>query len=186
MFRDGQEIAPLLVPTNLIQLRLHFASTYQATLTREGVEVDTFKFNSPELASAFLTNTGKVTVKVDPDDVRSVLVLHHHWPSPIEAFLSTFQLHTQVTFEMLKMVLARAEADGDGTDGSNDDIAYAFQKHAHLLQMGPSKKTPGKTRKSDAHAAKDAAAHPPFPAPRHSNADEFDLNDLLGGGALDD
>jgi hypothetical protein len=160
VWRDGQELAPLVLPTGRLQIRTTFALTYNPTLTREGVEVDSLKFNSDQLHHHYLTYTGKVIVKLNPDDVRAVLVFLPHVNEPIEAFLTTFDIDFPVTLELLKLVLARWAERHGGSDAWQEDIGSAFLDELHLLQSGPHTPTPGKTTRSDAQAAMHAAAAP--------------------------
>ncbi len=96
-----------MLPTGRLQLRTTFALTHEVTLTREGVVADELQFNSPELNLVYRRYSGKVHVKLDPDDIRSVLVFVPQLVGPIEAFLITFDLDFPMTLEFMRVLLAR-------------------------------------------------------------------------------
>lgn len=48
----------------------------------------------------------KLHVKLDPDNVRSVLVFVPHIDEPIEALLSTFDLHIPISLELIRALMA--------------------------------------------------------------------------------
>lgn len=186
VWRDGQELAPLVLPTGDQQIRSIFALTYEVTLTREGVEVETLKFNSHDLHMAYRTYSGKVHVKLNPDDISRVLVFLPRVDDPIEAFWTTFDLRQPITLELLRTILARLEAL-HGTDESwKEDIGFAVLGELQRLQTGPVTRTPGKTARSDAQAATHAAAAAPALPTPEPPTEGLSLFELLRGRKSDD
>lgn len=184
VFRESQERYPLILPCGLNNIRTTFALTYSVNLSREGVEVEGFKFNSKELFEAFLRYSGKVIVKLDPDDIRTVLVLLPGAPTPIEAAMTTLDLHFACSLELAKAVLARVAAQHPGDDGWMQDPNHEFLMEMGRLQSKPIEPTPGKSAAHDATAAAHASrapTAPPKPAPPSPR-----LSDLLQGSELGD
>lgn len=91
VWREGQERAPILLPTGDIQLRSAFALTFHVSVSRQGVQVLELTFNSSDLHKVWLHYSGKVTVKLNPDDIRTVLVFVPKYVDPIEATLTTHE-----------------------------------------------------------------------------------------------
>lgn len=91
VWREGQERAPILLPTGDIQLRSAFALTFHVSVGRHGVQVLEFTFNSSALYQVWLHYSGMVTVKLNPDDIRTVLVFVPKYLDPIEATLTTHE-----------------------------------------------------------------------------------------------
>lgn len=186
VWRDGQELAPLILPTGDLQIRSIFALTYETTLTREGVEVEALKFNSPELHERYLTHSGKVHVKLNPDDISSVLVFVPQFDLPVEAHLTTFDLPIPMTLELLKVLLARLAARYGNDEAWKEDLGFAVLDELQRVQSGCVKRTPGKTMRADAQAATHAAAAAPA-LPTHKPATEgLSLSELLRGRKSDD
>ena len=186
VWRDGQTNHPVLLPTGLTQIRSVFALTYEGVkLTREGVEVSSLKYNSSELHIAFRTNSGKVVVKLDPDDIRTVLVIVPNHQNPIEATITTFEWHEKITLELYRLVVARLAAQG-ANNLQNLDLQFAFPAELEKMQ-GRHSQTPGKSVTTDAqgavHAAKMApvATDPEFASKRNQR-----LEKLLRDTSLDD
>lgn len=152
IFRERQEIAPLIVPTGALQLRATFALTYRAKLTREGVQVENVHFNSDELHAAFRTYSGNVFVKLNPDNVQSVLVILPGQNEPLEAQMKTFELREPVTLEMFKLARARAEQRNPAFD-PNTLLPVAFAEELENITRW--QHVPGER----ASAAAQAAAH---------------------------
>lgn len=185
VWRDGQEQAPLVLPTGRLQLRTTFALTYEATLTREGVQAEELMFNSPELHALYRVHTGeKVHVKVDPDDVRSVLVFVPKIDEPVEAFLTTFDLDFPISLELIRVLLKRLEARHTGNDVWKEDIGFHFLDEMQRVQSGPMTPTPGKTRRSDAQAATHAVALPTVTPQQVRTSANVSLSDLLKGSKI--
>ncbi len=185
VWRDGQEQAPLVLPTGRLQLRTTFALTYEATLTREGVQAETLMFNSPELHAVYRVHTGKkVHVKLDPDDVRSVLVFVPQLDEPIEAFLTTFDLDFPISLELIRVLLKRLEARHTGNEVWKEDIGFHFLDELQRVQSGPMTPTPGKTTRSDAQAATHAVALPTVTPQQVHTSTNVSLSDLLKGSKI--
>ena len=106
IWRRSQELAPLVIPTGELQLKATFALTYETLLTRLGVQVEDVHFNSATLADLYRTYHGPVFVKLDPDDVREVLVLAPYTNQPIRATLVEHESELPITLEALKFVIA--------------------------------------------------------------------------------
>ena len=183
VFRDGQEQAPLLLLTNGIQHRLTFALTFFVKLTREGVEVETLKFNSPELSQAYLTYTGSVWVKMEPDDVRAVLVLLPNASEPIEARLTTFSYTHPVSFELYQHIRSIHEAEAKAARQQPQDIPFSFVEKLESVQgatqTNPDWTVSHKQVQAAGHAAAMPLAQPPVPLAN-------DLAALLAGTKLSD
>ncbi|MFZ5541727.1 MAG: Mu transposase C-terminal domain-containing protein [Pseudomonadota bacterium] len=106
VWEDGVARYPTLLPTGRIQLRTTFALTIETSLTRMGVVANGLQYQSQALHEKFLTwRGGKVRVKQDPDDIRSVLVYTNDQNEPIEAHYVTHQLHGPTSLELLKVQL---------------------------------------------------------------------------------
>lgn len=185
LFRESQERVPLLMPCGKDNLRTTFALTYKCRLLREGVQVEKFKFNSTELFEAFMTYSGQVIVKMDPDDIRQVLVLLPGRKDGIEAYLTTLDIKFPLSLELAKVVLQRVEARFPDGDLWTRDVNHEFLAEFEALQTKPPTPTPGKTTASDATAAAHAAAAPPVAAPPPPKA-KPSLSDLLRGSAIED
>jgi putative transposase len=185
VFRDSQEAMPLMLPTGLLQLRTTFALTFTAKLLREGVEVDGLKFNSEELGEVFRTYSGDVVIKMDPDDVRQVLVFVPRLDRPVLADLTTFNIPFQMSLELLKTLLQRLASRGN--DG---DESWILDPDAALLSeleglRGSSERTPGRTARSDAQAATHAVQTPVPAAPPAPRSEAPSLESMLGGSRID-
>lgn len=183
--RNSYAHAPPIFPTGLIQHKTLFALTYETSLTREGVEVEKLKYNSPELSAAFLTHPGgKVVVKLDPDDVTSVLVLSPQWESPIQATWTTFDL-PPVSQELISVLLSRVAADNPGILLNETELQFAVLERLEKLQTGPVSATPGRTARSDAQAATHASSTPQV-APIRAVPKSISLENMLGDSHIDD
>jgi len=189
VFRDSQEQSPLWLPTGKLHLRTTFAITYEATLGREGVQVATWRFNSHELTEHWWTHKGKTIVKLDPDDVRSVLVLIPGVALPVEAFIQTHRVsgfRHPVSLEMLRITLARREARGDHLSLLSEEAANeALLDDIWELQNTESIRTEGKTLLSDAQAVTHADRAPSAEAPKPAAAARG-LSEILKDTKLDD
>ena len=183
VFRDGQEQAPLLLLTNSIQHRLTFALTYFVKLTREGVEIETLKFNSPELHEAYLIYTGSVCVKMDPDDVRAVLVLIPNLSEPIEARLTSFSHSHPVTFELYQHIRSIHTAEANAAGLQPEVIPFSFVEKLESVQ-GATQANPDWTVTHKQIQAASHAAAMPIAQPPVLIAD--DLAALLAGTKLSD
>jgi hypothetical protein len=184
VFRDSQERFPLLLPCGRSQIRSNFALTYNPKLLREGVQVEELKYNSKALNEAFLTYSGKVIVKVDPDDIRSVLVLVPNRAEPIEAYLTTLDIDFPLSLELVKVLFARIAAKHPGDTSWMSDPEHELLTELNVLQSGPPTRTEGKTVATDAAAAAHAAAAPPVAPPPSRPVPS--LEELLRGSQLDD
>lgn len=186
VWRDGQEMAPIILPTGRLQIRTTFALTYEVKLMREGVEVESLHFNSPELHSIYREYSGKAHVKLDPDDIRAVLVFVPNLDEPIEAFLTTFDIDFPMSLETLKIVLKKLEAKYGDSQVWRENIGFAILDEYRALRSGPPTRTPGKTLRSDAQAATHAAASPIDQTPPQPSSQVPNLSSLLSGSELDD
>jgi hypothetical protein len=185
VWRDGQEQSPLIIPTGSLQLRTIFALTYEATLTSEGVQAEGLQFNSREVHAAYRVHTGgKVQVKLDPNDVRSVLVFLPQLDEPIEAFLTTFDVDFPVTLELLRVLLARLADRYKGDDAWRVEIGFHVLDELQRVQSGPMSPTPGKTVRSDAQAATHAVAMPTVTPQQVHTSTNVSLSDLLKGSKI--
>lgn len=184
VWRNGQEQAPAILPTGAVQLKCLFAMTYEVTLTREGVTVDNLKYNSPELAIAYRLHTGKVLVKLDPDDVRSVYVLVPKFDAPIQATCTTFQFQHALPQEMWSVLMKRICMQYPSAP-ERDEISYVLPDVFNDLQAMVAPSTLGTTARKDVQAATQAAALPraeQLPA----TPSDIDLNNILGGTEISD
>lgn len=184
VFRESQERYPLIMPCGMNHIRTTFALTYSVGLSREGVEVEGFKFNSRELFEAFLRFNGKVIVKLDPDDIRTVLVLVPGAADPIPAAMTTLDLNFACSLELAKAILTRVATRHPGDDSWMLDINHEFLMELDRLQSKPVEPTLGKSTAHDATAAAHASRAPataPTTAPPRPR-----LSDLLQGSELGD
>lgn len=186
VMRRSQEQVPIILPAGLLHIRSTFALTFKATLLREGVQVARLKFNSTELGLAFRRYSGPVKVKVDPDDIRSVLVIVPKFSEPIEAQLTTLSLPFPVSLELLNILLDRVGLQGLADDEAwpEEYVEAALTELAYIQSKEPTP-TPGRTVSTDAEAAAHAAATPPAPAPSATKANA-NLEDFLRGSHLSD
>lgn len=147
--------------------------------------MEKLKYNSPELSAAFLTHPGgKVVVKLDPDDVTSVLVLSPQWESPIQATWTTFDL-PPVSQELISVLLSRVAADNPGILLNETELQFAVLERLEKLQTGPVSATPGRTARSDAQAATHASSTPQV-APIRAVPKSISLEKMLGDSHIDD
>lgn len=184
VWRNGLEQAPPILPTGAVHLKCLFALTYEPTLLREGVTVDKLKYNSPELAAAYRVYTGKVVVKLDPDDIRSVYVLVPKFDEPILAICTTFEFQHAMPQEMWAVILKRIASQYPSAY-EQDEISFVLPEVFNSLQEMVAPSTPGATARSDIQAATQAAALPkaqPLPKPVVG----IDLNSMLGGEEISD
>lgn len=184
VWRNGLEQAPPILPTGSVYLKCLFALTYETTLLREGVTVDKLKYNSPELAAAYRVHTGKVVVKLDPDDIRTVYVFVPKFDEPILATCTTFEFQHAMPQEMWAVMLKRI-AEKYPSAYEQDEISFVLPEVFNSLQEMVAPSTPGATARSDVQAATQAAALPkaqPSPKP----ASGIDLNAMLGGEDISD
>ncbi|MGN8002349.1 hypothetical protein ACTJKQ_04055 [Acidovorax sp. 22279] len=181
VFRDGQEMAPLLLLTDTVQQRLTFGLTYYVKLTREGVEVETLKFNSAELHDAYLTYSGNVYVKLDPDDVRTVLVLIPQIWKPIEATLTTFTYVDAVSLELYQHIRNIHDAEAKAASTQPENIPFAFDSKLQEVQHSAMPSSQGTVKHKQIQAATHAAA---MPAAQPTNTMAQDLASLLAGTRL--
>lgn len=184
VWRNGLEQAPPILPTGAVHLKCLFALTYEVTLLREGVTIDKLKYNSPELAAAYRVYTGKVVVKLDSEDIRTVYVLVPNFDEPILATCTTFEFQHAMPQELWAVILKRI-ADQYPSAYEQGEISYVMPEVFNSLQemIGPS--TPGATARSDVQAVTQAAALPkarPSPKP----ALGIDLDAMLGGEEISD
>jgi hypothetical protein len=183
VYRDGQELAPLILLTDLKQQRLTFALTYEVKLTREGVEVATLKFNSDELALAYLTYSGRVLVKLDPDDVRSVLVILPHSEEPIEAYQTTFTYTGAVNLELYQHLRKKHDAEAIAAGLLPDDLPFAFEEMLEQVQGATKPELQGSVAHKQVQAAGQAAA---MPKAQPKAPPPLDLGSLLAGSKFSD
>ncbi len=175
VWRDGVANYPIILPTGMQQLKAVFALTYEVRLTREGVQVNNLKYNSEELHLAYRVYSGKVIVKLDPDDITNVLVILPKYELPIAAQLTTFRLPWPVSLEVFMFVRERLLAKNGG-DLNNIDMEYAFLSELDELQSGYTP-TPNKSVRTAAQAATHASNLPPVVSDIASNPEASD--DLL-------
>jgi hypothetical protein len=180
-WRAGQERAPVLLPTGLNQLRATFALTFEVQLRRDGVCTLGFYYNSAELFAVFRTYTGTVTVKLDPDDIRTVLVFVPGYVEPIEATLTTFELDFKCSLELARLVLKRlASEHGSIPDAST--LTHQFPREVESMRTGARSAT-GSIR-TDAQAAAHAA-DAVVPLPETVPAAAADVSALLRDSRLE-
>lgn len=185
VYRNGQEMAPPLLLTGQLQQRITFALTYEVNLTREGVEVETLKFNSDDLHVVFRTYSGKVTVKLDPDDIRSVLVIVPQYELPILAFLTTYSLSHSVSLELLQMAIKFNQiTSGASVGGPIVDTPMQFSSILAEFQEATELQIQGTTARKEIQAVTQAAAMPP--ATRVPSGPVLSLDELLKGTRLDE
>lgn len=184
VWRDGQEHAPILLPTGLDQIRTSFAETYIATLTRQGVIADKRWYNSSSLHQRYRVFNDKVYVKIDSDDIRTAIVISPDDNAFVEVYLTNFEFDYPVTAELYNLVLKRLEQTGLAAD--SPDFSDHFSREVEKLQSGPETATPNTKPSTDVKAATHAAALPPVTPPPAASTTNFDLEKLLGGSLLDD
>lgn len=181
IWRDAQEVAPLIIPTGRLQIKALFSLTYRVALRNEGVEVEYLKYNSTALNALYRVNpdiSALVDVKLEPDDVLSVLVFAEGVDGPIEAFLNTQRINFSLSLEVLKIIQRRLKGQGyPDLEWQNNDYELLY-KTFYELQTGPRIAVPGVTHRRDAQAATHAAGIPTIPPPGSATARD-DLANLL-------
>lgn len=178
--REAQSLVPLVLPTGRRQLQAIFSLTEEATLTREGVRVERFQYQSEELGLLFRVYSGKVQVKLPPDDIRTVLVFAPKVRDPIEARLTTLDIDFPLTLE-----LARTLAKRVLENAPPQEFGFHFLHELERLQTGQTVLNPGEAPRNIAQAATHAAEVPSVQRPSAASEAETDLESLLPGTALD-
>lgn len=190
VYRTGLELAPPLLLTGSLQQRATFALTYEAQLTREGVQVENLMFNSEALHEAYLTHTGKVIVKLDPDDVRSVLVFLPKQTSsvPVVADLTTFSYKDgPVSLELYRLTRRSHEAEMQARGNfAGNGLPYMFEQELGRVQSFSTPSVPTTTARKETQAAVHAAALPQVLDIRNNRSEGQSLSDLLGASRLTD
>lgn len=185
VWRNGQEMSPAILPTGLVQMKCLFALTYDATLTREGVTIDKLKYNSPELHTAYRVYTGKVIVKLDPDDIRTVYVFVPTFDEPILARCTTFDFQHVMPQEMWSVLLKRIASKYPNAV-AQEELSFVLPEVFNDLQAMVAPSTPGATARSDVQASMQAAAIPKANKPAVISPAGSDLKSLLGGEDISD
>jgi hypothetical protein len=182
VWRDAQDVAPLILPTGRLQIRAAFSLTYSVALRNEGVEVEYLKYNSPALNDLYRVlpenHSVRVDVKLDPDDVRSVIVFAQDVFEPIEAFLTTHRIDFPLTLEMLRIIQRRLVGQGYPEFKWQENDYELVYNVVHELQTGPRVPVTGVSHRRDAQAATHAAGIPTL-APPGSVTAQDDLATLL-------
>lgn len=190
VYRSGLELAPPLLLTGQMQQRVTFALTFEVTLTREGVEVESLKFNSDALHEAYLTYSGRVIVKVDPDDLRAVLVLlpKHGLSNPIEAFLTTFSFKEgPISLELHRMTRRSHEAEALARGVVEGEVhPFIFERELEKIQSFTGPSIPTTTPRKEMQAAVHAGALPAVQVAQNEGSATKSLADLLGESRLTD
>lgn len=189
VYRSGLELAPPLLLTGRLQQRATFALTYETQLTREGVQVEEMMFNSDALSESYMTYTGKVIVKLDPDDIRAVLVFIPKQTTrmPVEAFLTTFSYDAAISLELYLMTRSshKAEAQARG-EFAGADLPYVFEQELERIQSFSGPSVPTTTARKETQAAVHAAALPQVQETKRGLSEGQSLADLLGSSRLTD
>lgn len=147
--------------------------------------METLRFNSEDLHAAYRSYSGTVVVKLDPDDVRSVLVIVPQYAEPIEAFLTTYSLSERSGLELLQMAIkANSNASAAAQTGKPVAAPMHFGSVLADLQEATELRIAGTTARKEIQAVTQAAAMPP--AARPPAAPSLSLDELLKGSELDD
>jgi len=175
VYRHGLEVAPPVLPTGLRHIRSTFALTYEGhTVSRNGVVVDTLRYNSDELGELYRTGVNKVDVKLDPDDVRTAYVYSRERVEPIEVTLTDFKFSEPLSLEVAK--------DLKTTDGTWDDSSSheRFIQELYQLQTtsGP---RPGRKKHLEADAAVHGARMAPVEPPQKNTIDDAEFEAMFRG-----
>jgi hypothetical protein len=189
IWRDAQDVAPLILPTGRLQTRAAFSLTYSVALRNEGVEVEYLKYNSPALNDLYRVHPERqdirVDVKLEPDDVRSVIVFAQDVYEPIEAFLTTQRINFPLTLEMLRIIQRRLAGQGYPEFAWQENDYELVYNVVHELQTGPRIAVPGVTHRRDAQAATHAAGIPTLTPPGSATAQD-DLAKLINATNLNE
>lgn len=190
VYRTGLELAPPLLLTGRLQQRATFALTYEVELTREGVEVENMHFNSTALHEVYRTYSGKVIVKLDPDDVRSVLVFvpKQAQSEPIEAVLTTFSFaDAPVSLELYQLTRQTHAVDAKkAMANAAQSVPYVFEQELGTIQTFTGPSVPSTTLSREMQVAVQAAALPQVRDLKANRVDGQSLSDLLGSSRLTD
>jgi Mu transposase, C-terminal len=181
VYREGLEHAPPILLTGRQQIDSIFALSYTRPVTREGVHVETWRYNSPELSDLNLVGGSTVVVKVNPDDVRTALAFHRSLLKPMLLHLVTHQFAEPTPIELARLILARGSgADGcvveDGAEGSDFS---RFQRRADEIRNSPSRVAHGKGHIAIMGAVQ-AAAQPSILPLTPSPVDDDELAAMFG------
>lgn len=185
VYRNGLNAAPLVLPTGMRQIRSTFALSYSGKkVTREGVRVDNFYYNSTDLNELYRTSNATVDVKLDPDDVRSALIYSKQLKEPIEAALSTYAFSEPTSLELAREVLRDNGDDASIRENPDEAPDERFLARLHEIQRstGPRNRADKRpTANADAQAAMHAAALPPVPPPASKSITDTDFEVMFGG-----
>ena len=182
VYREAQSLVPLVLPTGRRQLQAIFSLTYTPKLTREGVEVERLKYQSDELSMLYRVYSGKVHVKLDPDDIRTVLVFAPKVRDPIEAHLTTLDIDDfSVTLELARTISSRIPISVP-----REEFGFHFLHELQTLQSGKTILKSGETWQHLAQAAAHAADVPTVEYPSENTESTTELNSLLEGTDLPD
>lgn len=182
VYRNGIDLAPIVLPTGLRQIRSTFALTYKGVrVTREGVRIQNFlQYNSPELNEFYRTSTARVDVKLDPDDIRAVLIYCRELNGPIEAFLTTYALPEPTTLEMVKAALC-SDVEGAAPAHADDTPDERFLVRLLELQNSPGSRQGSRKDHVRTQATVQAATLPPVTPPTQRSMDDAEFESMFGG-----
>ncbi|MDT3680539.1 MAG: Mu transposase C-terminal domain-containing protein [Burkholderiaceae bacterium] len=157
VWREAQEDFPVLLPTGDVELRSVFALTYISKLGRHGVIANGITFNSDELNYAWRHYQGDVTIKLDPDDIRRVLVFVPEYLNPIEAEVTTFEAPDfPVSLELYKSEERRQDAGSSWQQPTDGRIGFD-PAAAVMRTKGPRSPTSHTTLRTDARVAEQSS-----------------------------
>jgi hypothetical protein len=181
VYREGLEAAPPLLPVGRTQIDALFSMTYSSTVTREGVQAETWHYNSPELQEFCRVGGAKVQVHVPVDDVRTAIVFHPELVEPMLVPLTTHRFDGPTPIELARLVIEHevGSIDRVGWDHEGQATTDRFFNRLADRQQSP-KPVKGGKRHTATAAAVQAAEIPPVDPPLPRPADDSDLDRLFG------
>jgi len=161
-WRDAMEMFPPILPAGILQNKTIFARTYPAQLTREGVELEGgLKYTSDALYDLFRTqgSNASVHVKLDDDDIRSVVVFDRKHNEPVVAQLTTHDIiDFPLTLELYRTAQRFGEAEAVKILPGMPDFGGYISEKVRQLAAGETVAPSGMTARKHAEAATQAAA----------------------------
>ena len=183
VYREGLTSAPPLLPVGLTQIDSLFAMTYTSKVTREGVQAETWHYNSAELHDFVRVDGPSAKVCVPVDDVRTAVVFHEELVEPIRVPLMTHKFDGPTPLELAKTVVTASAADATrqawDAEGKSA-IDEMLNRMAELQRSGRRRKDVASHLSTT--AASQAAHAPPVDPPRPRAASDQDLDKIFPDG----
>lgn len=187
VYREGLDYAPPLLPVGLTQIDTIFSMTYTASITPQGVQAETWHYNSPELQEYCSVGTEKAHVCVPVDDVRMAIVYHKRLTAPLRVPLTTHPFSEPTPLELARLVLTSPSNASYriGPDGEGEAAMDRYFNRLAELQTSSSRQKGAKRHEAMTAAAQAdnvSSVDPPQPRPATDN----EMNTLFGTSEPED